>query len=855
MIDQSSKMGPDYKPSHERQMKSSASLGSDMIWQSWHKWSDFQLAACTGGLKNLRHGLENNFTVDWTCNLPPNVGLGGITVRASSRGGLTVATLRIPSIVFSTSAAALLFASAAAAQVTPIYSPSNDLEKKAQEILDKHCARCHQDGKLVNKEKPSKGFGDVMQLDALIGNTNRVRAGNPDASPMFQTIVNKQMPYDVYQEGAYDKPSPTEAELSTLREWIEKGAESADAACKADEGDYSYKAVVNAMYQDIGNIPESRRRNTRYISLAHLKAACTSEGDMEIYRQGVIRLLNSLSTNSDVITLQDSVVKGDGTLIRFNLDDLFWSAELWEHIISHYPYGVRPVDSQYDALVNTTYTKIPYVRGDWLAFFGARPPLYEKILNLPNTFQGLEKALGLDTFANIKNYTAKRAGFKDSGVSAHNRLIERHTIATGAFWTSYDFAGTKDQQNLKEFPLGPKGAFGNTYSYGETLAFEHDGGESIFNLPNGYQAYYLNTADGAQLAQGPTAIVQDRSRTDLAVTNGISCMGCHDQGMKNATDEIRDHVADNRLLPIEVREAVKALYPESKEMDKLLERDRKRFIDALVNSGLDPKLKQVTDGEPINALSNRYERDVDLKSAAAEFGVDADKIEDYLRGGGRVGGSFAAQLAQSTVQRDIFEKEFPKLVEYVIDGLPIIYTGETGYVEKKVEENYSVAEVKKKEVIETPVHEFKISMYADKAKARVNETTSFYVKTTKDCYLTLVNVSGKGEGTVILPNKFTKDNYIKAGEEFQFPSAKDGYDFKFEDYGTETVIALCDTKGDSLPSIVHDFSKEDFTNLGRKISVVQKLDDVKVTKKEKAKKGGGGFPPDVARTAIKIEVQ
>jgi hypothetical protein len=724
-----------------------------------------------------------------------------------------------------------------------MYKPANDAEAKAQGVLEKHCSRCHQTGKLVKREKAAKGFGDVMQLHELAANPKRILPGNPDGSPMFQVLANKQMPYDVYQEGDYEKPTPTAEEITILRDWITEAGKKGASQCKPYE--MPYKDLVNIMYQDLGSLPEHRRAHTRYLSLANLKASCATDEEMEIYRQGAIRLLNSLSTNSDVITLEDSIIGEEGVVVRFNLDDLKWTPELWEEIISHYPYGVRPFDSQYDSLTNTTHTEIPYVRADWLAFFGARPLLYNTILNLPGTAQELEHNLGLNVADNIRNYIAKRAGFKISGVSANNRLIERHPISTGYFWTSYDFGGTVTRQNLLEFPLGPVGVFGEGYKYGDDFAFHHDGGESIFSLPNGFQAYYLNKADGTSLEKGPTNIVRDQARKDLAVTNGISCMGCHDQGMKNATDEVLHHVADNRLLPADAREAVKALYPENDDMDKIIETDRKRFLGALVKAGLDPKLKHQADGEPVNALSNRYERDIDLKTAASEFGVPPDKILNYLSHGGQIGGSFAAQIAQGTVQRDIFEVEFADLVEFVIDGKYI----------KPGKEVYAYAEVKKHEVIATPISEYKITLHSDKPSAYVGDKAYFTVNATKDCYLTLINISGKDEGTVIFPNKFSQDNFIRGGQSFTFPSEKDGYDFKFEDKGTETVIALCDASGKSLPDIHHDYAKEEFTTLGRSISVNQKIDNVAAPSKEKNKPGSGGFTADVVRTGIKIKVE
>ncbi|MBP0651968.1 hypothetical protein J8J40_33395, partial [Mycobacterium tuberculosis] len=79
----------------------------------------------------------------------------------------------------------------------------------------------------------------------------------------------------------------------------------------------------------------------------------------------------------------------------------------------------------------------------------------------------------------------------------------------------------------------------------------------------------LNTAAGAQLAKGPTNIVRDPKRRDQAVTNGISCMGCHDQGIRLAADEVREHVLGAKSsFPKHVRDAVRELHPEKPEMDQ-----------------------------------------------------------------------------------------------------------------------------------------------------------------------------------------------------------------------------------------------------------------------------------------------
>src|SRR5262249_10973404 len=239
------------------------------------------------------------------------------------------------------------------------------------------------------------------------------------------------------------------------------------------------------------------------------------------------------------------------------------------------------------------------------------------LLKLPTTFPALVKEQGVDIDANIKNFVAQRAAFQKSGVSRNNRLIERHPSRSGYFWTSYDFRGNKGVQSLFEHPLGPSGKD----------AFKHDGGESIFSLPNGFQAYYLNSADGKELDKGPTDIVQDPSRRDLQVTNGISCMGCHEYGMKKAKDEIRKTVLAGRDFDKQTRETVDALYPPIEKMDQILEGDADRFANAMRRAGLDMKL-HLGGVEMINALSDRYEGNVDLVAAAAELGLTPDEFRE-----------------------------------------------------------------------------------------------------------------------------------------------------------------------------------------------------------------------------------
>ena len=680
-----------------------------------------------------------------------------------------------------------------AALLAAIPPPANEIEKAAFEALEKGCARCHQVGKLEGRVKPAKGFGNILDLRAIAANPGLVIRGNPDGSTIVKQILSGNMPYDI-QEGGFGH-IPSKEEVQSIRVWITSLKDADTGRCK--ERDFiTFEDVVSAIADDVEKEQPSRVKGNRYITLTNLYNACADDtakiGEMEVYRNGVVKLLNYLSRNSDPLKIQ--AVDEAGTVLKFNLDDLSWTPADWEKIIAVYPYGVRPDIRKYDFLTQQFDTKVPFIRGDWLAFTASRPPLYYDLLKLPKTFQELEKQVGVDTLANIKNFLVKRSGFQRSLVSQNNRLIERHQISTGYFWTSYDFSGNKSNQSLFEFPLGPGK---------DEKSFHHDGGETIFSLPNGLNGYYLNTADGKRLDKGPTEIVRDQDRKDLAVTNAISCFGCHDNGIRLSEDDIRKHVIDDPNFSKDVREQVERMYPPIPEMTAQLKDDAARFRAAMERAGLDPNLRGEGQKEPINALSNHYERDIDLRLAASELGLTVDEFTKTGNAKGGEPGQVLRRLEQATIPRDNFEARFQKLIPEFTDNEPIAVAAGAAAEVAKVNEGDAKVD-----------GEFNLALFADKTDYATNELPVFTVQSDADCNLTLINVDGKGVGTVLYPNKFQQENALKAKQAFQFPAADAPFQFRMKDPGNETIIALCNSKGRGVDLIEHNFKTDAFTNLG-----------------------------------------
>ncbi len=717
-----------------------------------------------------------------------------------------------------------------AALTTPVSAevkaPEEPVAKAAFDVLEKHCARCHQEGKLSTREKPAKNFGFILKLDELAANPNYILPGNPHGSKLFKQIVDKEMPYDVMYEGS-SNPDVSETDLKALEAWITSLGSKTAAACGSRKF-VDNKDVIALIAADLEKQTPARVKASRYLTLTHLKNACADDEAMKVYRQGIIKLVNSLSRSSTIVRLE--AVDAEETIVRINIDDLGWEARDWDSVLAVYPYNTQP-DTQLTAIFRqATGTRMPYVRADWFAYTAARPGLYETLLKLPKTFQALSQDQGVDIEGNIRKFLAQRSGFQKSGVSRNNRLIERHPSRSGYFWTSYDFSGNKGAQSLFEHPLGPTGA----------NAFKHDGGETIFSLPNGLQAYYLNTAKGDALATGPTNIVQDPTSKDLAVTNGISCMGCHDQGMRKAKDEIRGHVLTGRAFPKDVRDAVEAMYPPHEKMDRIIEDDARRFADAMGRAGLDPALK-LNGVEMINALAKRYEGDVDLTLAAAEFGLKKDDFSKAASDAATKNRPLIRRLEQGAVPRDQFEGVFAELSQEITDDQVVDVGGGVKPAVTKVAGNTD------------------LSLTSDRSAYRRGDAALFTVIASRDCFLTLTNIDDKGKGTVIFPNRFQQDNRVKGHTPVLIPGASAPFTFKLNDVGTESVIAVCSDGKSEVDGIRHNFSREAFTEVkdytrsiarARQISVVGTKPSSPAGASKPVTAGGGTF-----RAAIRIEVR
>ena len=86
---------------------------------------------------------------------------------------------------------------------------------------------------------------------------------------------------------------------------------------------------------------------------------------------------------------------------------------------------------------------------------------------------------------------------------------------------------------------------------------------------------------------------------------------------------------------------------------------------------------------------------------------------------------------------------------------------------------------------------FNVKAWTDKKEYEIHEKIVFYVKSEKNGYLTMLDIGPNGDITVIFPNKFHRDNFIRAGVTYQVPSPNYGFEFDVQGpAGLERIKAI-----------------------------------------------------------------
>ena len=486
-------------------------------------------------------------------------------------------------------------------------STQSQIAQDAYAIFEGSCLICH---------GPDGAYRETLLMEhTAIIDGGTVAPGNPDASELYKRLLGAtengaQMPLG--------QPQLPPQSIEMIRDWILAGAPDWTAPPTTDRPFISHAETLQSIETHFMSLEPFDRAFARYFTMTHLYNAGETTEILGEYRKALAKLVNSLSWGLDVVNPQP--IDPPQTIFYIDLRHYEWDRnEGWARIEEVYPYhrefnapAQTALHNQLSRLQTALSTVVPSVNVDWFITVASSPPLYNTLLSLPETDKELEDRLEVDVVNNIltaPGIRVWRAGFNNSGVSNHNRVVERHRSRYGAYWKSYDFAGSVGTQNIFTHPL----------------AFTHDGGEIIFNLPNGLQGYYLVDGDGFRLDEAPISIVSNPAASDPTVRNGLSCIGCHTEGMKPIDDQVRA-VIESDTNPAYNKAHALQLYVADATMDAKVDEDLLRYQRALRLTG-----GELGDVEPVSRFHEAFHAPLNLSHAAAAVGLEADEFLSNIR--------------------------------------------------------------------------------------------------------------------------------------------------------------------------------------------------------------------------------
>lgn len=290
--------------------------------------------------------------------------------------------------------------------------------------------------------------------------------------------------------------------------------------------------------------------------------------------------------------------------------------------------------------------------------------VYYRLVNAPGTLQTLLAQQGVQFAADLKNGQASLLGLHTSPITEEkNRLVGRWRGRFQgkeiAFWNTFDTLAIngKQERNLFQFPL--------LKDAGTKKNFAFDAGESIWEFPNGFHGYFLSDGNGKRLDFADPNVVRDtRSPVSSTIRDSLSCFGCHNEGLIQATDNLRVTLSGNDPgLDAKDLSVAKDLYKDAASNNANINADKRRYAAAMAKLGI-----STNDKDPVTETTDRFQLSWSSAKVASLFFRSSDELRECIDGSASLkaqvpqllndGGTIVFEQLQQTIKQIADECEF-----------------------------------------------------------------------------------------------------------------------------------------------------------------------------------------------------
>ena len=529
----------------------------------------------------------------------------------------------------------------------PAYNPDEDPFSTEQgqqvaDILRVNCGNCHIGA------GAQAGFGYLLDMKELLA-SGKIIPGSKEDSRIYARMVEGTMPPAAVRV----IQTPTYGQIEVVGRWIDELKDSGfvDEGIQCEPPPFmDTDQQIRLMQADMAKQDDEDKPFTRYLTVTYASNAGLCGRPLQRQRYALFKGINSVST--DTVVHQPQAIDQDELIYRIDIRDFDWDREIdledndvtdpanvdfrdgWEAIIgneSTAAYAVEYTGPQADDLKADANTLVPFLPVNVFIQATQFGDLYYTLIGGKNNLFDFERdVLGIDTIAEIAEDNLMRAGFENSGVSKQERVLNRFDSNLGpgtSYWISFDFDGGNGNGGVGGVSNGFEINVANESIFSNPLDFAFAGGEAIFSLPNGLQAYYVAAANGQRLDQAPIGVVIDPAQNNGLVTNGASCNSCHNAGMITFTDTVRKYVEENkRDFDNDTYESVMEQYVDAKTFQAAMDADSKMHVDALERAGV----PATTPDSVARTYLDFQLGSIDINLAAGEFGVPAEELAENI---------------------------------------------------------------------------------------------------------------------------------------------------------------------------------------------------------------------------------